>query len=720
MTKKLFVVLSLLVMTMAVMAVPAKKGQWKTLTLSNGKEVKAMLVGDEHGHYWLSADGKAYMEADGTDFFVEIDKTHIQQRANVRRSNVNRQRVQRLATSRRAAVYEGKKKGIILLVSFQDKKFKTADSLELYKRIANEEGFSEGNFKGSMCDYFKAQSYNKFELDFDVYGPYQVSQNYSYYGKNDSQGNDMKAAEMVIEAVKMAKEEVTEWKQYDWDNDGKVDQIYVVYAGQGEADGGASNTIWPHAYTLSSASFYGDGTGPVTVGTNLKVDTYACGSELSGSNSLNGIGTMCHEFSHCLGFPDFYDTDYSGGWGMSYWDLMDAGSYNGDSFCPAGYTSYERWVAGWMEPIVLEDEDVTVEDMKSLQSGGESYILYNKGNRNEYFLLENRQQDGWDAGIPGAGLLILHVDYDAQVWYNNQPNDNPDHQRMSWVPADKKYQYEMYMGEKYVTWSGMKNDPFPYDTTNSFNKSFGTLAKLFNKNKNGTYYLTSSVEDIELSRTGTISFNYVAVYKGSEDSDSTTISPEGALFYESFDKCEGTGGNDDLWSGGIANSDFLPDNEGWTAVSNKHFGANRCAKFGTVAATGSATTPTIALNGTTKMSFKAGAWDSSNDETTLKLSVKGGTVTPATVTMGRGEFNNYIVTVTGSGDVTITFASNKGRFFLDEVIVADPGSTSGIQDVVVRSACGGRVYTLDGRYVGTDIGKLPRGLYIMDGKKVKK
>ena len=114
---------------------------------------------------------------------------------------------------------------------------------------------------------------------------------------------------------------------------------------------------------------------------------------------------MCHEFSHCLGYPDFYDTGYSGGQGMCDWDLMDSGSYNGDGYQPAGYTSYERWFAGWETPITLEAEDVSVTNMKSLQSGGESYIIYNKKNREEYFLLENRQSDGWDESLYGAGLL---------------------------------------------------------------------------------------------------------------------------------------------------------------------------------------------------------------------------------------------------------------------------------------------------------------------------
>ena len=673
--KKLFFVLSLVAMALTATAVPAKRGVWKTLTLADGTEVKAQLVGDEYGHYWKAVDGKAYHNVEGADFFQEIDASAIEQKARLRRGQVNAQRVKRLAARRKAASYTGKKKGLILLVNFSDMQFKSEDDNALYQRIANEEGFSEGNFKGSMCDYFKAQSLGKFELDFDVVGPLTVSKSYAYYGENDADGNDMYAGEMVCEAVGLAKDQVTNWAQYDWDDDGYVDQVYVVYAGQGEADGGAENTIWPHAYDLESAAYYGDGTGAVTVATGLQVNTYACGAELDGFTSdVAGIGTMCHEFSHCLGYPDFYDTDYSGGQGMFVWDLMDSGSYNGDGYQPAGYTSYERWVAGWTEPVELSSEDVAVTSMKSLQSSGESYIIYNKRQRNEYFLLENRQLDGWDASLPSAGLLILHVDYDADAWQENTPNDEPSHQRMTWIAADNKYQYEMYQGDKYYTWDGCVNDPFPYGSVNAFNKSTTPAAKLFNKNADGTYYLSSSVEGITQNSDGTVAFNFVADYTGSGEEPYVKPDVEGALFYESFDQCNGKGGNDDAWSGSVATAAFSPDNTGW--VAEKAYGAAQCAKFGTGSVSGSATTPAIAINGTATLTFRAGAWNAGGDGTTLNLSVSGGaTISPATVTMTKGEFSDFTATITGTGDVKVTFESTKGRFFLDEVIVVDPNGS---------------------------------------------
>ena len=185
----------------------------------------------------------------------------------------------------------------------------------------------------------------------------------------------------------------------------------------------------------------------------------------------------------------------------------------------------------------------------------------------------------------------------------------------------------------------------------------------------------------------------------------------------------GTGGNDGQWSGQIASGNFVTDNEGW--VAEKSFGANKCAKFGTSSVAGSATTPAFALNGTTTMTFKAGAWETDADVTTLKLSADGGTIEPASVEMERGAFNDYTVNVTGTGNVKVTFevvvASNKekGRFFLDEVIVVDPNATA-INTVNTNKVTTNRIYTLDGRYVGTDPNQLPRGLYIINGKKIVK
>lgn len=719
-------IIALGVITLSAIAVPAKRGQWKTLKLVDGTEVKAMLVGDEFGHFWKGEDGKAYTLKG--DAYQLIDGKTTLKKAKALRQQANARRARRLPTEA-ATHYSGQKKGLIILVNFSDKTFKDDHTNELFTRIANEEGFSEGKFKGSIADYFKAQSRGKFELDFDIVGPVTVSKNASYYGSNDSEDLDEHPGEMVCEAVKLAKSEVTNWKQYDWDDDGEVDQVYVVYAGQGEADSGDENTIWPHAYDLDASNYYGDGTGPVTVAQNLKVNNYACGSELNGSGKIEGLGTICHEFSHCLGYPDFYDIDYSGGQGMGSWDLMDQGSYNGDGYQPAGYTSYEMWMAEWLEPIELGAEDLQVQNMKSLQNGGESYIIYNKGNKNknEFLLLENRQLEGWDASLYDAGLLILHCDYDKKVWAANGPNDDPDHQRMVVVPADGRCQYEKYdyegQEQYYFT---EENDVFPQGNVTSFNKDFKTsdkiakkAAQFFTKNTNGTYWIDSSVENITQNADGTISFDFVAEYDSSNSSTTTGV-PESALFYESFDGCDGTGANDDNWGSSVAGNrnKFLPDNEGWS--SDAYYGGYQCARFGSGKVVGTATSPLISLTGNSHVvTFKAAAWGS--DGTNLKLSATGATVLiePSEFTMVGSEWTTFTAKISGTGDINLVFTPVK-RFFLDEVVVMDEVVQTGISATPATSANQTRIYTLDGRYAGTDINTLKHGIYIINGKKVIK
>ena len=713
--KKFFLTFLLTVVTVTMMAVPAKRGLWKTLTLQDGTQVRATLVGDEHGHFWKAENGQAYTQQG--DVYVPFDAQQVIQRAKARRAKVNAQRAKRLAQRRIGEVgnYTGKKKAIVLLVNFKDQKFETGHDNTLFTRIANEEGFSEGAFKGSMADYFKAQSRGKFELDFDVVGPVTVSQNASYYGKNvtvegSDQEQDKCPAEMVIEAVNLAKKQVSDWTSYDWDNDGYVDQVYVIYAGKGEADPGyddMSDAIWPHAYSLYAANYYGKGSGPVTVGNNLEVDGYACGSELNGDGDICGIGTMCHEYSHCLGYPDFYDTDYSGGQGMGAWDLMDAGPYNGDGYQPAGYTSYERWFAGWEEPIELKAEDVEVHNMKSLQNGGEFYIIRNDNNPDEFYLLENRQQDGWDASTPFAGLLILHCDYDASVWEANGPNDDPNHQRFTAVPADGEYTYEIWDGTKYYDAA----EPFPYGSVNAFNRKFKTkddqaknAARFFTKTSNGTYWMNGSVEEIKQNNDKTIDFDFVANFSGGLQGDT----------YEKVTSA------DQL----VAGKQYVLINEANNA-GNGSFNEKYL------------TAVDVDVVDNTVSGDDLAPITLGGDASGYSLQIDGEyvyTVAAKALKLGDEEKKDWLIESTTNGYVvksktssygTIKYNASSPRFMnytsnqKPAVLYVQKTSTA-IKSIHTNKTVATRIYTLDGRYVGTDPNQLPRGIYILNGKKIVK
>jgi M6 family metalloprotease-like protein len=772
--KKFILTILLTVTAMTMMAVPAKRGVWKTLKLQDGTEVRAQLVGDEFGACWRGVDGKNYVKSG--DSFVILN-SEIAKRSNARKEMALKSRAKRLKANvtRRAAgnrsALTGDKKGLIILVNFKDTKFQTSDAetQALYNNVANTQGYSDDNgFSGSVADYFKDQSRGVFNLTFDVVGPVTVSKNAAYYGENDAQTKqDKRPAEMVIEAVNLAKSKVNNWQQYDWDNDGEVDQVMIIYAGEGEASGGAEATIWPHEYSLASAKYYGEGTGPVTVDNNLKVNTYAVANEGMVEQSLfgesftyMGIGTICHEFSHCLGLMDMYDTAYGGNFGMDAWSLMDQGSYNNNGFTPANYTSFEKQQIGWITPKELTTA-TTVTALQALADADDFYRITNKGNENEYYLLENRQQKGWDQYVPSSGLLVLHVDYDDEIWAWNLANTNNsdasegvlnDHQRCTIFHADgKEKSAELYaklsdlvtayeneqdddkadaIYEEYEKVSGeldkdLQNDVFPIGSTELSNTTT-PRAFTYNANSDGRKLMNIKISEITQNADGTIAFNFAPDNSGTEEGDNTEYSNiddpvtppsvEGALFYESFDQCDGTGGNDGTFSGNVGTaSKFKTDNSGWIANKDKYYGCDRCAKFGTSSVKGEVTSPSFAVDGTGTMTFKVAPFGT--DGTTLNLSVSNGTISPATVTMKAGEFTNFTATITATGNVKVTFTPAK-RLFLDEVLVVDPNATA-IQTVTTPKTTT-RIYTLDGRYVGTDPNQLPRGLYIINGKKIVK
>ena len=762
-----------MVITMTMMAVPAKRGVWKTLKLQDGTEVRAQLSGDEFGASWRGVDGKNYIKSG--DSFVILN-SEVAKQSNARKEMALKSRAKRLKanTARRAAgnrsALTGDKKGLIILVNFQDTKFQTSDAETnaLFNQVANTPGYSDDKgFDGSVYDYFKAQSRGVFNLTFDVVGPVTVSEKAEYYGENDAVYNqDLRPAKMVIEAVNLAKNEVSDWQQYDWDNDGEVDQVMIIYAGEGEASGGAETTIWPHEYNLAAANYYGDGSGPVPVATELTVNTYAVANEVmaevsdwsglpTGNYNYMGIGTICHEFSHCLGLMDMYDTAYGGNFGMDAWSLMDQGSYNNGGFTPCNYTSFEKVQIGWITPVELTTA-MNVAAMQAWNAADECYRITNPGNAKEYYLLENRQQEGWDTYVPNSGLLILHVDFDEAIWeYNlaNTFNTDPDyplndHQRCTIFHADgteKSAEYNAQLealNEKYYAQGGFsdddwdkyealqkaieddpKHDVYPVGNTELSNTS-KPRAFTYNANSDGRKLMNIKVSEITQNADGTIAFNFAPDSTGDKEGDNTEYSygdepvPDDYLFYESFNQCSAKGGNDGEWSGSIASGDFLTDNEGWTNVNA--YGANQCARFGTSKINGSATTPEFTVSKIATLTFKAGAWSAKNDGTTLNLSVSNGTIDPATVTMEKGAFTKYTATITATGAVKVTFAAESGRFFLDEVLVVDPNAT-GIQTVSsYKAMTTTRIYTIDGRYVGTNPDQLPRGLYIVNGKKIVK
>lgn len=516
--KKLYLMLSMLfAFGAAANAVPAKKLQ-KVITLTNGTQVSVELRGDEYLSWWEGTDGTAYRATADDTVFEAFDLEAQKPAAAARRARAEQGRVARLARVKNSLkgaddkmrglggdhiTYKGVKKGLVVLVDFKNKKFADGHDLEYYKNVINGKDFSdeEEGYVGSVRDYFLAQSNGQFELDFDVVGPVTMSKNYGYYGNDGAYQKDEKVYEMIKEACDGIQDKVN-LKDYDWDGDGEADQVFFLYAGLGQASGGSPGTIWPHE---SELRYWPCGVLSYPTG---KINTYACANELQpetqGSSRYisAGIGTICHEFSHCLGFADMYDTTGGGGYGMSVFDVMDQGSYNGNGFVPCNYTAFERIYAGWVEAIELESP-ATVKDMKSVSDYGRPFIMYNYKNTNEYFLLENRQNTGWDKGLYGSnGLLIVHVNYVPSRWANNSVNaSNEKIQCCTVVNAD---------GSRENTQYSLQGDLYPYEVkgvtmNDEFTDESEPAAKLYTKNSDNSYALGIPITQIKRSK-GSVSF----------------------------------------------------------------------------------------------------------------------------------------------------------------------------------------------------------------------
>lgn len=666
MKKKLLFILSMLMVGTAIHAVPAKRGIWKTFTLKTGQTVQVQLCGDEFLHFWEDKDGNRY-SYDTSDGLKPANMAQLRTRAQVMRQqacpdNIIKKSLLTGANGStsltRASSYMGKKRCLILLAQFSDKKFTMNDPKAFYNRVANEPGFSEGNFKGSVADYFKAQSNGKFEMNFDVMGPYTLGEQ-AYYGKNEGDQQDVNVQAMIAGCLGKAAAEGIDFSPYDWDGDGQMEMVFVVYAGRGEATGGGDDTIWPHKGRM---------TNPVKCG-NKTLTNYACSNELSVSNEVDGIGTICHEFSHCFGYPDAYDTNYTGLYGMGTWDLMCQGNYNGNGFTPAGYTAYEKYAAGWITPIELK-ENTSVSGMKPLAEGGDAYIFKNPNNSDEYYLIENRQKKGWDAELAGSGIIINHIDYDLKAWNYNIPNSKMvgvnDHERITLIPADN------VKSDK-----NEENDPWPYGNKNRLANNTTPACNTYNLNTDGTKLMNIILSDMAIAADGTASFTFQNLNK--------TASEENYIFQETFDKCLGTGGNDGkgFYTFGnpnqFANSAFSPDKYGWTANVQTFKGGFQCARVGKRGATNiTFTSPEIKINGDATLTFKAAPYSLSSNKMTVSIS--NGTVETATFKLEPNKWNECSAKITANGRVKITFASD--AFFIDEVCVAE-GSTSGISNIVL-------------------------------------
>ena len=324
----------------------------------------------------------------------------------------------------------------VILVYYTDVAFIDENPVATFENQFNE-------MDHSCLHYFESQSRGQFSPQFDILGPVPMTHERAFYGGNIRVFGtecDKQLGTMILEACTGIDDQV-DFTNYDNDGDGLVDVVVVLYAGVGEAQAWQQvpESVWPCQWDMEESYDWGcSASGPFSLD-GVTINKYAVFNELEGSSnystSIDGIGTFCHEFSHCLGLPDFYPTNGGNAFGMSNWSLMDNGCYLDNGHTPSGYTSYERHFMGWMNLIdPVEDSQYSLAPLNTDE--GTAVKVVNDANPNEYYLLEYRTKTDWDSYLPSEGILIIHVDYSQAAWDANTPNNVSSHQRMTIIPAD--------------------------------------------------------------------------------------------------------------------------------------------------------------------------------------------------------------------------------------------------------------------------------------------
>ena len=491
-------------MSLSLYAVPALN---RTIlkTLPNGNTLEIQLNGDENFHYTTLPDGTLITEADNGYFYYatintetnEITATPYRvdlplpskakasnastesvagQLEQMKQTNLKRRMVPHASRPTKLNAVNADH-GVVILANFKDVKFKYTK--EDYEKALNEEGYSDYSSTGSARDYFIDSSYGKFSPTFEVYGPYDLSKNMSDYGGNVG-GNDRNPTGMVVEVCKLAEADGVDFSKYDTDNDGYVDNVYVFYAGEGEANGGSPSTIWPHRWVIDPTYSF-SGTKEDTKVSGVYLYDYACSNEICESNEryigtdYEGVGTFVHEYGHVLGLPDLYNTGYGNTRTPDIYDVMDGASYLNYGRTPVSYSAYERMFCEWVTPEqIFPDGNSTQVELPLIAEGKVLLITANGKEHNmdgknpdpkEFYLLENKPDTGWDyyANVTASpnyaqkgdkGMLITRVKYVSFLWDNNMVNNNSSNMGVSYVTNSTQtypYYYPMFPGKRNAT-----------------------------------------------------------------------------------------------------------------------------------------------------------------------------------------------------------------------------------------------------------------------------
>lgn len=412
----------------------------------------------------------------------------------------------------------------VVLVNFKDVKFKINEPKKAFDQLFNSDTQADLGDRnhlnyGSVAKYFRDMSHGAFTPKFKVYGPVTVDQPETYYGgTREDDNSDEEPRLLVKDALKLVEDQVTEDDITSFCSDGKtIDCVYIVYAGLGQNDGGNGTTVWANCWTTAGATLRGK-----------DVRWYTMSGELSPVKIkdstipvVNGLGVICHEFSHSLGLPDMYPTEtsaYSDNQEMEYWDLMDGGEYTHNGFRPTAYTAFEKEQMGWPVDIKTLDSDESGTMKTSTEQGGTAYKIVNPQNDKEYLMLEYIQRKGWNKYLFGNGLLVYHVCLPSETLYSStRLNNAPGFPGMAVVPADGACLSSYIKANENDYGNSLYGDLFP-GTGNLQGQNVTELSDT-NKQPNFCWYNAAKTEKLNTNKAiknikydndnGVLTFDYV-------------------------------------------------------------------------------------------------------------------------------------------------------------------------------------------------------------------
>ncbi len=447
---------------------------WKmplTVTQPDGSVLQAYQHGDEHFNWYTDKDGVILIRKADIFYIAHIDRygkissSNLLAHEKSQRQDAEKRAVaaqnrnlfferaqQQIETRamRREPVqvnstffpHMGSPKAIVILAQYNDTPFTLTNPRQSFQQFLNGEGepvdyeHSKGRNASSVKQYFKDMSFGKFIPQFDVYGPVTLPHELAYYGGTDPNGGGEKFSELITDACRLMDDSLN-FANYDANGDGYADLVYVVYSGYGQNMGAPDNTMWPKAGTIYPCPSF-DG---------KKICRAGISNELIGNpktpkkKMISGIGLFCHEFSHCMGLPDFYPTLASArgdNQGMEAWSLMDDGEYTANGWWPTAYTAWEREAMGWMTIDNLTTAQQI--ELQTIDNKGKAYRIYNDNDPStkDYYIVQNIQAERWNAGLKSHGLLMYHVNYEATAFIlsSNSVNNVKGKPRMTVIPAD--------------------------------------------------------------------------------------------------------------------------------------------------------------------------------------------------------------------------------------------------------------------------------------------